>query len=286
MNAASIVDILIESEDDFDPKEYASAVPGGTNLGPLSIETIKSWLPDAGITFDSFGPVNLNGKPYIELRGYMIGTFSAVNDRLEAFLERHEIDKIEARTVRWAVDSAGPGYQLSRGINIIFPVEIVHESEEFDAEAIKRYADPFSIANDPGIEIGLMIRTSDEHDIEHMAEERGIRFAWDILTQDALLIERNAVAALERAGIVCSIHGHDDNDLVGLAHFKRGTRGWDVLKYVIDKEEALSTSSGTINELEPNLSSKIYEGTRDQFAELVDVSIYFATRTVKSEDLE
>jgi hypothetical protein len=150
--------------------------------------------------------------------------------------------------------------------------------EEYGWDALKalvmRAAEPLR----PGttFHIGFAVHTSDQHMIEARANDDAIEVNWDAVNEAIPLIERNAVKALGEQGIKCSPEGHDSyGDLVGSAWVEAGTGGIEIVKTFIQAGEPFSTSSGSINNIQSNLSLALYQGVPDDIAALIDVDISF-----------
>jgi hypothetical protein len=150
--------------------------------------------------------------------------------------------------------------------------------EEYGWDALKalvmRAAEPLR----PGttFHIGFAVHTSDQHMIEARANDDAIEVNWDAVNEAIPIIERNAVKALGEQGIKCSPEGHDSyGDLVGSAWVEAGTGGIEIVKTFIQAGEPFSTGSGSINNIQSNLSLALYQGVPDDIAALIDVDISF-----------
>lgn len=152
------------------------------------------------------------------------------------------------------------------------------EGGEYGWDALKALAMRASEPLPPGttFHIGFAVHTSDEHMIEARANDDAIEVNWDAVNEAIPIIERNAVKALGEQGIKCSPEGHDSyGDLVGSAWVEAGTGGIEIVKTFIHAGEPYSTGSGTINNIQSNLSLALYQGVPDDIAALIDVDISF-----------
>jgi hypothetical protein len=110
---------------------------------------------------------------------------------------------------------------------------------------------------------GFSIGTSHEDVIKQNAEEADIELDWDKINEDVQLLESQSIAWLDKEFGSARAEGHDgSDDLIGTLFVYKNL---DDIKDVIDRQEGLMTSSGTLDIAFDGLN---YPG-------LVDVTINF-----------
>lgn len=226
---------------------------------------------------------NARGSAYITKYGLTPEAWMRINTQLCDFYD-------SARKGIHVVEVSQNVPQFTQMPESVEAVSKLLEDEEFSLDDIKDYVAGQKVNLADGIEfhIGFAIGTSDEYMIEANAHERGVEPDWDAINNAILLIEKNAVEALEKAGVQCRSEGHDDNSLLGSAWVTGGTPGFEFVRQQIEMGEPYRTSSGTL----PNeIATMLYTGVQEDIAGLIDVDIEFfdvgkIERAENGEELE
>ena len=115
MNGAHRVEALLHDEPD--PKDDALEI-----MGRVTTDQLCAWFKKAGMTdYNTLLTTMPPKRKYLEIRGYMEGTFSGVTDRLVEAIRHWGLNG----QAKWAVDSAGPSRIVSRGVQVLIPSEMV-----------------------------------------------------------------------------------------------------------------------------------------------------------------
>lgn len=288
-------------EEGIDPKDYLMGVPrqpqhwGDLKPGQVvrddgggSYCRISKPHPDAALV----GYYGVNRKVYYDTfqSVYAHGKFShhyscPASDPL---IEVEIVDELQG-----ASDE-----QLWAQVAADMQVREAFEEEPMGFDEIKQYLmqtppdgmtkTPFGLkTNGQEFQVGFAIHTSHEELIKDNAAEDGLVLDWDAVNAAIGQIERNAEAALRRAGVRATNQGHggfDGNDLVGAAYVTVGVPGFEIVADYAAHEEPLSTSSGSIGNI-PGMLETLYTGVPPEIARLIDVDIsFFDLDSIKSEE--
>jgi hypothetical protein len=170
--------------------------------------------------------------------------------------------------------------------------KLLHEDMDDPAQYLDWLGRKEEIGGLENVGIGILIYTSPEDLIEQNAQEDGIttdQAFWDKINDDVTKIERNALTVLNDAGITISSEGHDGHTqalaatgwLMQKNNYDEDKRP-DLVKFILNsmEYEAPSTSSGTMHNMMPGATEKLYQGV-SEIGYLIDVTIEFFGNELK-----
>jgi len=136
------------------------------------------------------------------------------------------------------------------------------------------------VDHDPNLQpvsFGFAINTSPQQMVEDAAAELGLELddkSWEAISKDAGRIENNVVALLKQHGLTVSPEGHgNDGALIGTAWVLPGTKAWEWISKWEDDTEPLTTTSGTLTNVEG--SEKLFDGVSELGSRVLDIDVGF-----------
>lgn len=166
-------------------------------------------------------------------------------------------------------------------------LEIVERLLDEASDSSRKDAKDFLLLNarepddDREISFGWAVSTSNEHLIKDRLAEDGVDpddpEIWNTLNKDVERLEHNSVELLRFHGLDLRAEGHDDDELAGSGWVTTNSHGWTFVKKwdVAERDEPLSTTSGSIWSLETDVSPRLFDGVSELGQRVIDVDIRF-----------